>query len=91
MQSQRDTRTTNVVKSLKSLSLNKVNSIKAELRSINSDITQAETKLKKLKERRSHLENNLKINTANSKVISDISFIQNFSKNNGNSFERKGF
>jgi len=64
-----------------------VNSIKAELRSINSDITQAETKLKKLKERRSHLENNLKINTANSKVISDISFIQNFSKNNGNSFE----
>ena len=87
MQSQRDTRTTNVVKSLKSLSLNKVNSIKAELRSINSDITQAETKLKKLKERRSHLENNLKINTANSKVISDISFIQNFSKNNGNSFE----
>ncbi len=89
MQSQRDTRTTNVVKSLKSLSLNKVNSIKAELRSINSDITQAETKLKKLKERRSHLENNLKINTANSKVISDISFIQNFSKNNGNSFERR--
>ena len=78
-----------MVKSLKSLSLNKVNSIKAELRSINSDITQAETKLKKLKERRSHLENNLKINTANSKVISDISFIQNFSKNNGNSFERR--
>ena len=89
MQSQRDTRIINSVKSLKSLALSKVNSLKAELRTTNSDINQLETKLKKLKERKSHLENNLKINSANSKIISDISIIQKFSKNNGNVFERR--